>query len=55
MFIDAFVKACLMSYVHIRWAYFHVSPSYMKFGIDKEAHFQNIKTGEVVSNYIWED
>lgn len=47
-------KCIIMFFVKLRWAYFHVSPSYIKFTMSgSEYHFQNVKTGEIHSNYIW--
>jgi hypothetical protein len=45
-----------MFLVKMRWWYFHINPSYIKFYMDsesKEAHFQNIKTGQIHSNFVW--
>ena len=43
----------LILYLKIRWAYFHVSPRYIKFYMtDTEAHFQNAKTGAIHSQVI---
>lgn len=38
--------------LRLRWGYFHIHPNYMKFLVgEKESHFQNIKTGCIVSDY----
>ena len=43
----------LKLYINIRWAYFHLSPSHVKFSItsDGESYFQNVKTGEIKCNF----
>lgn len=49
-------KFIIMTLVKLRWIYFHIHPSYVKFYVDSactEAHFQNIKTGVIHSNYTW--
>lgn len=51
-------KSIIMFFVKIRWLYFHVSPSYVKFYMDSsktEAHFQHVKIGSIHSNFIWLD
>lgn len=51
-------KLLIMSVVKLRWAYFHVSPRYVKFYMDSghtEAHFQHVKTGAIHSNLVWVD
>lgn len=50
-FFDWVVVYTLYVFLRIRWIYFHIHPNYIKFYMDeKEAHFQNTKTGEVHSN-----
>lgn len=46
-----------MTMVKIRWAYFHIHPSYMKFKMsaDSESYFQHSKTGEICCNFTWND
>lgn len=40
----------LICFLKLRWAYFHVHPSYYKFSIEgTEFHFQNVKTGTLHS------
>jgi len=51
-------KAIIMFFVNLRWAYFHVHPSYVKFWMDSEhteAHFQHVKRGTLHSNLVWTD
>jgi hypothetical protein len=45
------LKNAVKGALKIRWGYFHINPRYAKFYMDKEPHFQNLKTGEVVSDY----
>ena len=48
MICRAYIKCVLK----IRWAYFHVSPMYIKFSMDKsEFHFQHRVDGSIHSNY----
>ncbi len=46
-----------MALLKIRWFYFHISPSYVKFygALGEEYYFQNIKTGEIVCDFKWVD
>lgn len=51
-------KVLIMFLVKLRWAYFHVSPSYIKFYVSNdsdEAHFQHVKNGSIHSNLVWGD
>lgn len=50
-------KFFIMMLVNIRWAYFHIHPHYYKFKISSEgdSYFQNVKTGEMVHNFTWND
>ena len=51
-------KIIVMFLVNLRWAYFHISPSYIKFYMDaerKEAHFQHVRTGQIYCNFVWVD
>ena len=49
-------KVLIMTLVHLRWGYFHIHPSYIKFYMSSEsdeAHFQHRKTGVIHSNFVW--
>lgn len=49
-------KISIMTLVWLRWAYFHLHPSYVKFYMTQdEAHFQHVKTGAIYSNFEWVD
>lgn len=51
-----FIKYLLITVLKARWAYFHISPMYIKFSMsDTESHFQHRSSGVIESNYIWED
>lgn len=55
---DRLVKYLIMFFVHLRWAYFHLNPAYMKFTMSSEsneAHFQHKKHGTIHSNLVWKD
>lgn len=42
--------------IKLRWAYFHLHPNYIKFYVTKEkSHFQNIKTGKLHSDLVFND
>ena len=49
-------KFFVMFLIKLRWSYFHVSPSYIKFGMgggSDEYHFQNVNDGSIHSNFVW--
>lgn len=51
-------KFLIMAMVHIRWAYFHVNPMYVKFYMDSEhteSHFQHRTRGSLHSNMYWQE
>lgn len=51
-------RILIIGLINLRWAYFHVSPRYIKFymgGGSDEAHFQHIKTGAIHSNLVFAD
>jgi hypothetical protein len=48
-------KLIVMSIVNLRWAWFHINPRYLKFTMDKEVYFQDMKTGCILYNYHWEE
>jgi len=42
----------LMTFIHIRWVWFHISPRYVRFTIsEKESYFQDMKNNEIMYNY----
>lgn len=47
------IKLIVMFFIKLRWAYFHVNPSYLKFTLDNDAYFQHSKTGVIHCNYSW--
>ena len=52
------MKPLITFFVKCRWAYFHIHPGFVKFYVgpeNEEAHFQNIRTGELHSNLVWVD
>jgi hypothetical protein len=52
------LKMYVVTILKIRWWWFHVSPSYVKFTISadsSEEYFQNVVTGEIVCNYTYID
>jgi len=48
-------KFLIMTLVKMRWIYFHIHPSYFKFTVNGEPHFQNLKNNTIHSNYVWVD
>lgn len=50
-------KFFVMSFVNARWAYFHVSPMYIKFRVSRDSggYFQHVKNGTIHANYRWVD
>lgn len=47
-------KHIIMLMVKFRWAYFHMSPNYIKFYMTMdECHFQHRNTGVIHSNLVW--
>lgn len=52
---DYFTLLVIYLVLRTRWVYFHLHPHYQKFyASDKEAHFINKYTGELVSDIIME-
>jgi len=53
--IEVMIRLYILRFIlSVRWAYFHISPSYIKFYMDSErteAHFQHKKYGTLHSNY----
>jgi len=46
----------IMFMVHLRWAYFHISPMYIKFYMTAdEPWFQHKRNGSIHCNYRWEN
>jgi len=48
------MRFLLKIFLKLRWAYFHVNPSYQKFYMDAartEAHFFHAKTNSMHCNY----
>ena len=37
--------------LRVRWGYFHVHPHYIKFKMETDTYFQNIKTGEICCDF----
>lgn len=49
-------KLLLQALIHLRWAYFHISPFYQRFYMDEsrtEAHFFHAHTNSIHSNYYF--
>lgn len=52
--MGATVKFFLRLLFHMRWAYFHIHPGYVKIIVDEasqEAHFFHAKTNSLHCNY----
>lgn len=52
---DAIQIFILKVLINLRWAYFHIHPSYIKFYVDEnktEAHFQHRKYGTLHSYFV---
>ena len=47
------MKLLITVILRLRWGYFHVNPRYIKFNIDGECHFQDMKTNTILSDYVW--
>ena len=48
------MKTLITLLLRVRWAYFHIHPSYIKFYVDEartEAHFFHTKTNSIHSDY----
>jgi hypothetical protein len=52
---DWFMVGVVYLVLRLRWAYFHIHPSYMKFRMtETENHFQHKSTGRIHSDVIIE-
>ena len=50
------LKYPLIAIFRLRWGYYHIHPSYIKFTISgDEFYFQNIKTGKINCDVVWVD